>query len=46
MPTVVDASFELRKGEILGVAGLMGSRRTETIETLFGLRNVKAGLSS
>ncbi|NLM75594.1 MAG: galactose/methyl galactoside ABC transporter ATP-binding protein MglA [Clostridiaceae bacterium] len=44
MPTVVDASFELRKGEILGVAGLMGSRRTETIETLFGLRKRKGGV--
>ena len=43
MPTVVDASFELRKGEILGVAGLMGSRRTETVETLFGIRKRKGG---
>jgi methyl-galactoside transport system ATP-binding protein len=43
MPTVVDASFELKKGEILGVAGLMGSRRTETIETLFGIRKRKGG---
>jgi methyl-galactoside transport system ATP-binding protein len=43
MPTVIDASFELRKGEILGVAGLMGSRRTETIETLFGIRKRKGG---
>ena len=44
MPTVTDASFELRKGEILGVAGLMGSRRTETIETLFGIRKRKSGI--
>ena len=43
MPTVVDASFDLRKGEILGVAGLMGSRRTETVETLFGIRKRKGG---
>ncbi|NLE24395.1 MAG: galactose/methyl galactoside ABC transporter ATP-binding protein MglA [Clostridiaceae bacterium] len=43
MPTVIDASFDLRKGEILGVAGLMGSRRTETIETLFGIRTRKGG---
>jgi len=44
MPTVVDASFDLRKGEILGVAGLMGSRRTETVETLFGIRKRKSGI--
>lgn len=29
MPSCVDVSFELHKGEILGVAGLVGSRRTE-----------------
>lgn len=43
MPTVIDATFQLRKGEILGVAGLMGSRRTETVETLFGIRKRKGG---
>ncbi len=37
-PTVTDASFELRKGEVLGISGLMGSRRTETVETIFGIR--------
>ncbi|MDD3251055.1 MAG: ATP-binding cassette domain-containing protein [Lachnospiraceae bacterium] len=37
-PTVKDVTFQLRKGEILGIAGLMGSRRTETIETIFGIR--------
>lgn len=31
-------SFELKKGEVLGLVGLMGSGRTETLETLFGLR--------
>ena len=33
-----DVSFTLRRGEVLGVAGLIGSGRTETFEGLCGLR--------
>lgn len=42
-PTVEDASFTLRKGEILGISGLVGARRTELIETIFGIRTKKSG---
>lgn len=43
MPSCIDASFELRKGEILGVAGLVGSRRTELLETIFGIAHKESG---
>ncbi len=36
-------SFELRKGEVLGIGGLVGAQRTELIEALFGLRGLSSG---
>jgi len=35
--------FNLRKGEILGVSGLVGAQRTELMEGLFGLRSTVEG---
>lgn len=35
-PVVEDVSFDLRAGEILGVSGLMGSGRTELVQSIFG----------
>jgi len=37
-------SLELRRGEVLGVAGLVGSGRTEFLRTVFGLDKLKEGL--
>ena len=38
-----DVSFEVRKGEILGIGGLVGAKRTEVLETVFGLRRATGG---
>jgi ribose transport system ATP-binding protein len=38
-----NASFELRRGEILGIAGLMGSGRTPLLRTIFGLEPAESG---
>jgi ribose transport system ATP-binding protein len=40
---VRDVSFSLREGEILGIAGLMGSGRTETARAIFGADEVQSG---
>ena len=37
-PMVRDISFDLHRGEILGLGGLVGAGRSETVETLFGLQ--------
>jgi len=42
-PSIQDVSFELYKGEILGIAGLVGSKRTEIVETIFGMRPKEKG---
>ncbi len=39
-----DISFKVRKGEVFGIAGLMGAGRTEVMETVFGLRKADAGV--
>ena len=38
-----DASFTLRRGEILGFAGLVGAGRSELMQTIFGYRRATAG---
>ena len=38
-----DVSFEARRGEVLGIAGLDSSGRTETLESIFGIRTRKSG---
>ncbi|MGE5591546.1 MAG: galactose/methyl galactoside ABC transporter ATP-binding protein MglA [Bacillota bacterium] len=42
-PSLQDVSFDLRQGEILGIAGLVGSKRTELVESLFGIRPLRTG---
>lgn len=38
-----DINFELKRGEILGIGGLVGAQRTELVEAIFGLRGISKG---
>jgi inositol transport system ATP-binding protein len=38
-----DVSFDVRQGEILGLAGLMGAGRTEIVESIFGITKLDNG---
>jgi ribose transport system ATP-binding protein len=42
-PKVLDASFTLRRGEILGIGGLVGAGRTDLVRALFGLGPIAGG---
>ncbi|MEE1043174.1 MAG: sugar ABC transporter ATP-binding protein, partial [Clostridia bacterium] len=42
-PRLIDINFSLKKGEILGIAGLVSSGRTELLESLFGMRKIENG---
>ena len=41
----IDVTFSLRRGEILGIAGLVGAGRTELLRCIFGLDEVRSGSS-
>ena len=43
-PSIKDISFDLHKGEILGIAGLVGAKRTDVLESIFGIRTKSEGL--
>ncbi|MDB4882769.1 MAG: transporter related protein, partial [Gemmatimonadetes bacterium] len=42
-PRLREASFDLRRGEIFGIAGLLGSGRTELVRAVYGLDAASAG---
>jgi simple sugar transport system ATP-binding protein len=43
MPVVRDLTLDVRRGEILGIAGVEGNGQTELVEALTGLRRAEAG---
>ncbi|QEN08362.1 sugar ABC transporter ATP-binding protein [Oceanispirochaeta crateris] len=42
-PKYKDVSFRLKKGEILGIAGMLGAGRTELLKSIFGADNFDSG---
>ncbi len=40
---VKNVSFQLRRGEVLGISGLVGAGRSELVETIFGMRKKSGG---
>ncbi|MBE9639794.1 sugar ABC transporter ATP-binding protein [Salipiger mangrovisoli] len=45
-PKIADVGFSLRAGEVLGIAGLLGSGRTEILEAIMGVRPSSGGTVS
>lgn len=45
-PALHDVSFDIRAGEILGIAGVEGNGQTELVETITGLRKASSGVIS
>jgi ABC-type sugar transport system ATPase subunit len=41
--SVKDVSFDLRRGEVIGIAGLVGAGRTELLNALFGIDPIQSG---
>lgn len=42
-PWLEDVSFDLHRGEVLGIAGMLGSGRTELLHAIFGARRFDSG---
>ena len=42
-PSLQDVNFTVRKGEVFGIAGLVGAKRTEVLESIFGMRTISSG---
>ena len=42
-PSLKEVNFSVRKGEVFGIAGLVGAKRTEVLESIFGMRTLSSG---